>query len=176
MNLSPDFTLQEFQAVSDRPLTSAQITKARTHAQTILQPVRDHFGPVDLTSFVRHYNDVSSQPHANGDAVDFVARNATTAQVNEFIATRLGGRFGEVIDERDHNHVTLYGVGGRGEVLRETRDGVYQPASYPPPMSRDATRVDLPTADPDDGPAYCVFCVAFWTIVIGGALWYKFGR
>lgn len=122
-DLSPDFGLAEFKDASHRALTAAEREKAGRFARELLQPIRNVFGPVCVTSFVRSPPNVGSGPHANGDAVDFVPcsrSKATMARMHLFAGLFLRDRFGKLILEDNHIHATLPGVQGvTGERLVE---------------------------------------------------------
>ena len=83
MNLSQNFTLQELiksdtavrKGIDNNP-NSDQIAKLKLLCDNILQPVRDHFGPVVVTSCYRSPelsiaigSSINSQ-HCNAEAVD----------------------------------------------------------------------------------------------------------
>ena len=90
MNLSRNFTLQELiksdTAVRlniDNNPNANQIEKLKGLCENILQPVRDHFGPVIVTSGFRSPNlcvkigsSVNSQ-HAKAEAVDLSVQEKT---------------------------------------------------------------------------------------------------
>lgn len=127
MQLSKDFQLKEFEAVSHRKLTAAEIQKAQQHVGWILQPLRRRFGRIKLTSFVRTGTNVGGGNHANGDGLDWVPLDATIDEVFEFMAMNMTLAFGELIHERNHIHHSLPGAKGEfGEVMREPVEGRYE--------------------------------------------------
>lgn len=145
MNLTANFTLAEFQSVSDVQLDAVQQMYAQWFATHILQPLRDQFGwPIKITSFVRS-RDVG-KPHEQGNALDFQpCKNcpAVAQDPGEFarrleamfvwLAQYKSVEFGTLIDERTHLHVTRPGFQSRtGYVLREPTEGNYVLANILP--------------------------------------------
>ena len=102
MNLSRNFTLQELiksdTAVRlniDNNPNANQIEKLKALCENILQPVRDHFGPVTVTSGFRSPNlcvkigsSVNSQ-HAKAEAVDFECVGVDNAEVADWVHVNL---------------------------------------------------------------------------------------
>lgn len=144
-----DFSFHEFPGWEHA--TEAQKARAREIAERILQPARRVFGRIRVTSWLR----TNSQAHMDGGAVDCVpddevgrqlerlpaefraaspatarlqASDLATRALKDWMATYLVPHrtIGEVIAERDHVHVTLWGVGGHGEVWVEPTEGDYQ--------------------------------------------------
>ena len=145
---SLNFQFSEFRGWEDA--TEGEKEKARDLSVLILQPIRRRFGRVHISSWLRR----GSEAHGLGDAVDFVAlaevqrelakipearrlaapetthrqaqemahKNVVTWAATHLIASRV---IGEIIAERDHVHVTLWDVGGRGQVLHEDVEGTY---------------------------------------------------
>jgi hypothetical protein len=137
--LTANYSLAEFQAVSSRTLTSIEVERARTFAINLLQPLRRAMGyAIRITSFVRHHDAASE--HRDGGAVDFQPCRSCqgTTIPQELFASRLESMFqwlamyhpqgfGTLIHERDHLHATLPGRQGRtGVVLREPEEGRYE--------------------------------------------------
>jgi zinc D-Ala-D-Ala carboxypeptidase len=102
MNLSRNFTLQELTksdtavrlGVDNNP-NANQIEKLKLLCENILQPVRDHFGPVTITSgfrsptlCVRIGSSVNSQ-HTQGCAADFECPGKDNAEVADWIYKNL---------------------------------------------------------------------------------------
>lgn len=121
MQLSRNFQLSEFPC-SDRA-TPGEIAQLRHLVGTVLQPTRDRWGPIRPTSW-RWWSDgcVPRVGDHSAGAVDFVPLRATTAQVARWMGENLHGRFGKVLDEHDHIHVTPPGV-GEGKVYTLARNG-----------------------------------------------------
>lgn len=121
MRLSRNFDLEEFPCWERS--TPAERAGLEELARTVLQPVRDRWGPVVPTSWGWWRNGCAPRTgdHAAG-AVDFVPLHATTRQVARWMGENLHGRFGKVLDEHDHIHVTPPGVGG-GRVYTLGPDG-----------------------------------------------------
>ena len=98
MNLSRNFTLQELiksdtairMNINNNP-SSGQIEKLKALCENILQPVRDHFGRVKVTSGFRSPelclaigSSVDSQ-HAKAEAVDFEVNGVDNAEVADWV-------------------------------------------------------------------------------------------
>ena len=102
MNLSKNFTLQELtksdtavrKGIDNNP-NSDQITKLQLLCENILQPVRDHFGRVKVTSGFRSVDlciAIGSSPnsqHAKAEAADFECVGVDNAEVADWIKTNL---------------------------------------------------------------------------------------
>ena len=102
MNLSRNFTLQELIKsdtairldINNNP-NSGQIEKLRLLCENILQPVRDHFGRVKVTSGFRSEqlcikigSSVNSQ-HAKAEAADFEVMGTDNAELADWINKNL---------------------------------------------------------------------------------------
>src|SRR6056300_2018054 len=98
MNLSRNFTLQELvksdtairKGINNNP-NAEQIEKLKLLCENILQPVRDHFGRVKVTSGFRSPelcvaigSSINSQ-HAKAEAVDFECVGVDNAEVADWI-------------------------------------------------------------------------------------------
>ena len=98
MNLSRNFTLQELiksdtairKGINNNP-NAEQIEKLKLLCENILQPVRDHFGRVKVTSGYRSPelchaigSSVNSQ-HAKAEAADFEVLGVDNAEVADWI-------------------------------------------------------------------------------------------
>jgi hypothetical protein len=134
--------------------TPAQRDKAEELARFVLQPIRRKFGRLIITSWLRP----GSKNHGDGDAVDFVAWDEIERQLESIPAERRAQApdtarkqaeeaahlvvkdwaatyivpsrvIGELIAERNHVHITRWGVGGHGEVLEEPVEGTYSPGA-----------------------------------------------
>lgn len=131
IRLAPNFTLAEFERASQRPLGIGEKARAQRWATLILQPARDELGRIRITSYVRTGAAVGAGPHADGSAVDVQPLDASVETLFRWYVERRG-LFGELIQERDHVHLTLPGTAGDyGQVLRETREGTFVPATAP---------------------------------------------
>ena len=102
MNLSRNFTLQELIKsdtairldINNNP-NSGQIEKLKALCENILQPVRDHFGRVKVTSGFRSSelcaaigSSVNSQ-HAKAEAADFECVGIDNAELFDWIKSNL---------------------------------------------------------------------------------------
>ena len=102
MNLSRNFTLQELIKsdtairldINNNP-NSGQIEKLKALCENILQPVRDHFGRVKVTSGFRSEqlcikigSSVNSQ-HAKAEAADFECPGVDNAELADWIHKNL---------------------------------------------------------------------------------------
>ena len=102
MNLSRNFTLQELIKsdtairldINNNP-NSGQIEKLKDLCENILQPVRDHFGRVKVTSGFRSEalcikigSSVNSQ-HAKAEAADFECMGTDNAELADWIYNNL---------------------------------------------------------------------------------------
>ena len=102
MNLSRNFTLQELtksdtairKGINNNP-SAGQIEKLKALCENILQPVRDHFGRVKVTSGFRSPelclaigSSVNSQ-HAKAEAADFECVGVDNAELFDWIKSNL---------------------------------------------------------------------------------------
>ena len=102
MNLSRNFTLQELIKsdtairldINNNP-NSGQIEKLKALCENILQPVRDHFGRVKVTSGFRSEqlclkigSSINSQ-HARAEAADFECMGTDNAELADWIYSNL---------------------------------------------------------------------------------------
>ena len=102
MNLSRNFTLQELiksdtairRGINNNP-NAEQIEKLKALCENILQPVRDHFGRVKITSGYRSPelcaaigSSVNSQ-HAKAEAADFECIGVDNAELFDWIKSNL---------------------------------------------------------------------------------------
>jgi zinc D-Ala-D-Ala carboxypeptidase len=102
MNLSRNFTLQELtksdtairKGINNNP-SAGQIEKLKALCENILQPVRDHFGRVKVTSGFRSPelcaaigSSVNSQ-HAKAEAADFEVIGVDNAELADWIYKNL---------------------------------------------------------------------------------------
>ena len=102
MNISRNFTLQELTksdvavrfGIPNEP-NSNQIEKLKLLCENILQPVRDHFGPVSVTSGFRSpelclkINSSITSQHCKAEAVDFECPGKDNAEVCDWIYQNL---------------------------------------------------------------------------------------
>jgi len=102
MNLSRNFTLQELtksdtairKGINNNP-SAGQIEKLKLLCENILQPVRDHFGRVKVTSGFRSPelclaigSSINSQ-HAKAEAADFECVGVDNAELADWIKDNL---------------------------------------------------------------------------------------
>ena len=102
MNLSRNFTLQELIKsdtairldINNNP-NSGQIEKLKDLCENILQPVRDHFGRVKVTSGFRSealcikINSSINSQHAKAEAADFEVMCTDNAELADWINQNL---------------------------------------------------------------------------------------
>ena len=98
MNLSRNFTLSELiksdtairKGINNNP-NAEQIEKLKALCENILQPVRDHFGRVKVTSGYRSpelcvaINSSINSQHAKAEAVDFEVLGVDNAEVADWV-------------------------------------------------------------------------------------------
>ena len=149
MNLSRNFTLQELIKsdtairldINNNP-NSGQIEKLKALCENILQPVRDHFGRVTVTSCFRSPelclkigSSVNSQ-HAKAEAADFECMGTDNAELADWIYENLD--FDQLILEfytpgipdSGWVHVSYKSEGNRKSILtamKENGKTVYKP-------------------------------------------------
>ena len=102
MNLSRNFTLSELiksdtairQGINNNP-NAEQIEKLKALCENILQPVRDHFGRVKITSGFRSVDlclaigSSSNSQHAKAEAADFECIGVDNAELADWIKDNL---------------------------------------------------------------------------------------
>ena len=102
MNLSRNFTLQELiksdtavrKGINNNP-NAGQIEKLKDLCENILQPVRDHFGRVKITSGFRSEDlclaigSSRNSQHAKAEAADFECVGVDNAEVADWIKMNL---------------------------------------------------------------------------------------
>ena len=102
MNLSRNFSLQELiksdtairKGINNNP-NSGQIEKLKDLCENILQPVRDHFGRVKVTSGFRSpdlciaINSSVNSQHAKAEAADFEVIGTDNAELADWIYKNL---------------------------------------------------------------------------------------
>ena len=102
MNLSRNFSLQELiksdtairKGINNNP-NSGQIEKLKALCENILQPVRDHFGRVKITSGFRSEDlclaigSSRNSQHAKAEAADFECIGVDNAEVADWIKQNL---------------------------------------------------------------------------------------
>lgn len=155
--LSNNFWLHEFPGW-DHPLTNERdVARLRESVQRVLQPIRNEFGPVVPTSWMR-WSDGSARDgsHAHGGTVDFQTPSASLRDVASWGVTYLlpsgyvgrwiyeparaatdpGGRQGEHIHMAPRAAMLeALGIGDIG-AYNETSEGRYEPmagAFWDPP-------------------------------------------
>ncbi|MBI5827668.1 MAG: peptidase M15 [Deltaproteobacteria bacterium] len=126
MQLSRNFTLEELTATTtgflNRP-DSDEINRLAELALHILQPIRERWGRIRITSGFRSpsvnsaVGGVSTSQHCFGEAADFAPLDAPIDEVFSWIVKDSGLQFGQCINERRGErrwvHVSLPGDGRR---------------------------------------------------------------
>lgn len=110
--LTKNFTLEEFAVTTHEDLQAANLEEARQHVGKLqvvaedLQVVRDHFGkPIIVTSGYRGptlnglIGGSPTSQHLEAEAVDFRVVGVPLREVWEWIATKSGLAFGQLILE-----------------------------------------------------------------------------
>lgn len=127
MRLTANFTLEEFERASHRPLTTVEKERARYFAEELLQPIRPLVGPIVITSFVRVPPNVGAGPHGDGRGLDIVPqdRSRKRMELMHALLYLLRNKYGENLLEVDHVHLSYpgtdprYPAGGPGQTLIE---------------------------------------------------------
>jgi len=108
VNLSPHFTLSEMTRTSSGLYNGPTIDKIKaltTLCTTLLEPVRNRFGPVSIHSGYRGpavnaaIGGSKSSQHMKGEAADFHCPGATLEHVMRWIVVESGLSYGQVILE-----------------------------------------------------------------------------
>ena len=108
MNLSPHFTLSEMTRTSSGLYNGPTIDKIKALTvlcTTLLEPVRNRFGPVSIHSGYRGptvnaaIGGSKSSQHMKGEAADFHCPGATLETVMRWIVVESGLSYGQVILE-----------------------------------------------------------------------------
>lgn len=108
MNLSPHFTLHELTRTSSGLYNGPTIDKIRALTvlcSSLLEPVRNRFGPVSIHSGFRSaavnekIGGSKTSQHMRGEAADFHCPGATLEHVMKWIVTESGLAYGQVILE-----------------------------------------------------------------------------
>ena len=134
MRLSPNFTLAELERSQtalrlglDNRAPQEAIKRMVLLCTEVLQPIRDHFGAVHISSGYRdpvlnaHIGGSRRSQHMRGEAADIVVAGVTPIEVCRWIeASRI--RFDQLIYEGDWTHVS-YSPQHRRQVLTAHFDG-----------------------------------------------------
>lgn len=108
MNLSPHFTLHELTRTNTGLYNGPTIDKIRALTvlcSSLLEPVRNRFGPVSIHSGFRSeavnakIGGAKSSQHMRGEAADFHCPGATLEHVMKWIVVESGLAYGQVILE-----------------------------------------------------------------------------
>lgn len=130
-----NFLDAEFRNASHRDLTPEEWELAEWWRWQVLQPLRNEFGPIRISSYVRTRKPGTTRaetgPHKDGNAIDLVPLSpevSISQLANRAAATALrGGLIAQVIDERDHVHLARVLVGSAtGGYLQEPTEGDYR--------------------------------------------------
>lgn len=126
MRLSRDFTLEELTRTSTGlPNHPAQeeVAMLAGLAASLLQPIRDRWGRIEIRSGYRCYavnsavGGVPTSRHCFGEAADFIALDASLDEVYRWIVSESNLNFGQCINENKAGHrwihVSLPREGGR---------------------------------------------------------------
>lgn len=110
MKLSKDFTLKELcrteTGLSNIP-GPEEIERLQWLAEEVLQPIRDHWGPIKINSGFRapevNFAAGSKNPysqHTKGEAADIVPLQARLTEVFDWVVKESGLAFGQCIIEK----------------------------------------------------------------------------
>lgn len=126
--LAPNFWLHEFPCWE--LATEADVSELARTVRNVLQPARERWGRIVPTSWSWWKSGCTPRTGAHGHpgSVDFVPLDTPVPTVHRWAAKALAGSYGEIIDERDHIHVTAPGIGAplsAPQVLVEPSEGVY---------------------------------------------------
>jgi hypothetical protein len=110
VTLSRDFTLSELcrtdTGLRNEPSTDRQLASLVLLATRILQPIRNQFGPIAITSGFRSpevnaaVGGSATSQHPLGEAADLRAERSTTHEVFLWLVKQAGLPIGQVIHER----------------------------------------------------------------------------
>jgi zinc D-Ala-D-Ala carboxypeptidase len=129
--LSENFTLAELvhsdtavrRGLANVP-DAAAIANLRALAVNVLQPIRNQFGPVRITSGYRAgpvnaaVGGARNSQHTTGEAADFAVTGASQEEVRAWIVANL--RFDQLIVYRSGRfHISYSATRARGQVLRK---------------------------------------------------------
>ena len=131
--MSDNFTYKEFVhsdtadklGITNVP-DSATILRGRILFNSVVQPIRDHWGPVIITSGFRNkqlneaVGGVPDSQHTTGEAVDFVVPGHDHKKIAEWIVDNL--EFDQLILEPSWIHIS-YSENNRNEVFTYTSFG-----------------------------------------------------
>lgn len=120
MNLSENFTLEELTRTEtgflNVPLEAA-MARLTLLAASLLQPIRDYWGPLRITSGYRSpsvnqlVGGSATSQHAIGEAADFIPLNSDLDVVYDWIVKMSGLKFGQCISENKNGrrwiHISL---------------------------------------------------------------------
>lgn len=136
VRFSRNFVLEEWPCWKNA--TAADVIVMRWVAVNVLQPARNRFGAIRITSWKYWARSDCREPrtgdHADAGTLDFVPLEAPIMDVFRWIGANLRGRYGSLIYERDHIHYTRPGIGvrqGETEFLIEPTEGVYKAIALP---------------------------------------------
>lgn len=170
MKLSDNFSLDEFTTSAGIKIvpTNEQIYCLKILCSDVLQPIRDKFGPVEITSGLRnfetfnklkengypasrtsdHFAWSSVNPSATG-AADFYCPNAIMKDVFHYIQQHLYDEIGQVIYYPDMNVIHVSNRFNKIFTMNDTRnkntrvmiyqDGKFQTYNARPPISKTNT-------------------------------------
>lgn len=160
VQLGRDFFLREWPCYS--LMTADQVAGALEAVETHLQPLRDRFGRIKVTSghFWRFGCVPRTGPHAVPGTLDYVPLDAPIRDVFDWAVANLRPTFGTLIFERDHIHRTAPGTQGRtGWAFTEPTEGEY-------------ARLDLPELPEGSGGALALLAAAglAWWLLQGPAV------
>jgi hypothetical protein len=140
METGSNFTDSEFRRASSRELTPSEWALADWWRWQVLQPLRNELGRIAISSYVRDFKPRTTTretgPHKDGNAVDVVPLDVGIQELADRAAATVlaGGIVRQVINERDHIHISRILVpGATPGYLHEPEEGVYNALAFPAP-------------------------------------------
>lgn len=124
------FPLDDFERASDTPLEAVDREVALYFAWQILMPMRRMCGhALYITAFKQSRGHSPNSVHGKAQAIDVGVAGNDSQKLEalfKWASIYLPSRFGKLIFERDHLHITTPGSqGAHGECWREPKEGEY---------------------------------------------------
>lgn len=140
MNLTPNFTIEEMKTTSTglgNEIAMGATIKIFYLCQHILQPIRDEWGAIRVTSGYRNLyvnrqvGSKDTSQHLKGEAADIQTIDADIGVVFDWIVNESKIKFGQAILEKKNGvewiHISLPRMGRRNQDVFAINDGVKMP-------------------------------------------------